>query len=103
MDKKQAIEKVAEFIEAIKIKYHPQKVILFGSYAKGTNNENSDIDVAVIVDEITGDFLEETQGLYKIRRTIDLSIEPVLLELKNDNSRFLEEVIATGEVVYTVS
>ena len=47
--------------------------------------------------------MEETQGLYKIRRTIDLSIEPVLLELKNDNSRFLEEVIATGEVVYTVS
>ncbi len=34
MDKKQAIEKVAEFIEAIKIKYHPQKVVLFGSYQK---------------------------------------------------------------------
>ena len=103
MDKKQAIEKVAEFIEAIKIKYHPQKVVLFGSYAKGTNNDNSDIDVAVIVDEITGDFLGETQGLYKIRRAIDLSIEPVLLELKNDNSRFLEEITATGEVLYTVS
>ena len=103
MDKKQAIGKVAECIEAIKIKYHPQKVVLFGSYAKGTNNENSDINVAVIVDEITGDFLEETQGLYKIRRTIDLSIEPVLLELKNDNSRLLEEIIATGEVIYTVS
>ena len=42
MDKKQAIEKVAEFIEAIKIKYHPQKVVLFGSYAKGTNNENNE-------------------------------------------------------------
>ena len=52
MDKKQAIEKVTEFIEAIKIKYHPQKVVLFGSYAKGTHNDNSDIDVAVIVDKI---------------------------------------------------
>ena len=103
MDKKQAIEKVTEFIEAIKIKYHPQKVVLFGSYAKGTHNDNSDIDVAVIVDKITGDFLEETQGLYKIRRKIDLSIEPVLLESKSADSRFLEEVLTTGEVLYTVS
>ena len=103
MDKKQAIEKVAEFIEAIKSKYHPQKVVLFGSYAKGTYTQNSDIDVAVIVDEIHGDFLEETQGLYKIRRKIDLSIEPVLLEVNGDNSRFLEEILSTGEVLYTLS
>jgi len=103
MDKEQAIIKVSEFIEAIKNKYHPQKVVLFGSYAKGTYTQNSDIDVAVIVDEIHGDFLEETQGLYKIRRKIDLSIEPVLLEVNGDNSRFLEEILSTGEVLYTLS
>ena len=28
MDKEQAIRKVSEFIEAIKSKYHPQKVVL---------------------------------------------------------------------------
>ena len=103
MNKEQAIIKVSEFIEAIKSKYHPQKVVLFGSYAKGTYTQNSDIDVAVIVDEIHGDFLEETQGLYKIRRKIDLSIEPVLLEVNGDNSRFLEEILSTGEVLYTLS
>ena len=103
MDKEQAIIKVSEFIEAIKSKYHPQKVVLFGSYAKGTYTQNSDIDVAVIVDEIHGDFLEEAQGLYKIRRKIDLSIEPVLLEVNGDNSRFLEEILSTGEVLYTLS
>ncbi len=102
MDKKQAIVKVSEFIEAIKIKYHPQKVILFGSFAKGTYTDNSDIDVAVIVDEIHGDFLEETQELYRIRRKIDLSIEPVLLDASSDNSRFLEEILVTGEVLYTI-
>ena len=94
---------IKEFLINVSKKIPIDKAILFGSYAKGTNNDNSDIDVAVIVDEITGDFLEETQGLYKIRRKIDLSIEPVLLEIKNDNSRFLEEIIATGEVLYTVS
>ncbi len=103
MDKEQAIIKVSEFIEAIKSKYHPQKVVLFGSYAKGTYTQNSDIDVAVIVDEIHGDFLEETQGLYKIRRKIDLSIKPVLLEVNGDNSIFLEEILSTGEVLYTLS
>jgi len=28
---------------------HPEKIILFGSHAKGNNNHNSDIDILVVV------------------------------------------------------
>ena len=31
--------------------FHIRKLYLFGSFAKGTNNENSDIDFLVILDE----------------------------------------------------
>ena len=39
---------IDKFVEEIKKKYNVTAIILFGSYAKGTENENSDIDIAVI-------------------------------------------------------
>ena len=36
-------KRIVEFI-------HPQKVLLFGSYAKGNANEHSDLDLLVIVE-----------------------------------------------------
>ena len=31
--------------------FQPRKIIIFGSYAKGTATANSDIDIAVVVDD----------------------------------------------------
>ena len=45
------IDSVNKFIEEIKKKYNVTAIILFGSYAKGTENEDSDIDIAVISDD----------------------------------------------------
>ena len=49
MDKKTVVERVHHFSDALQDEYDPVMVILYGSYAKGTQNESSDIDVAVIV------------------------------------------------------
>ncbi|MEA1884858.1 MAG: nucleotidyltransferase domain-containing protein [Thermotogota bacterium] len=43
-------EKIEIMIEAIKNQIDPQKIILFGSFAKGTQKEDSDIDMCVITD-----------------------------------------------------
>jgi len=43
-------EKLEIMIEAIKNKIKPNKIILFGSFAKGTQKEDSDIDICVITD-----------------------------------------------------
>ena len=37
-----------QIIEYIRLKYHPLSIILYGSYADGTNNLNSDFDALVI-------------------------------------------------------
>ena len=39
---------INNIINTIVIGYDPEKIILFGSYAKGNPNENSDIDILII-------------------------------------------------------
>lgn len=70
--------------------FSPRQINLFGSYAKGTANSESDIDIANIIDEIKGDYLDNTSLLYKLRRNVDDRIEPVLLASGSDPCRFLK-------------
>ena len=69
MDKKEAIEKAKQFSELVIKKYHPKKIILFGSYAKGNYRNDSDIDIMVVFDKIEGSFLEKEVDLFKLRRS----------------------------------
>ncbi len=100
MDKKEIEKKLKKYISLVREEYSPKKIILYGSYARGNYTEYSDIDVAVIVEEIKGDFLELITRLYKLRRNIDTKIEPVLLEENNDRSGFLESILKYGKVIY---
>jgi len=72
------------------------KVFLYGSFAKGNPHEDSDIDVAIIVNKIEGDFFYYAPIPWRLRREIDNRIEPVLLEKGKDPSGFLEEIMKTG-------
>ena len=42
---------VLKYVKAICEQYEVEAIILFGSYAKGTEHEDSDIDIAIVVDE----------------------------------------------------
>lgn len=98
--KEQALEKAREYANLVSTKIKPQKIVLYGSYAKGNWREESDIDIAVIVNTIGDDYLEVGAMLYKLRRNIDDRIEPVLLEEKNDKSGFLHEIMKHGQILY---
>lgn len=52
------------------------------------------------MDELEGDYLDEQARLYKLRRSVDLRIEPVLIEYGQDKSGFLKEIMDTGYVLY---
>ncbi len=101
MDKSEVIEKLKKFALLIQSIITPNKVILFGSYARGNPRKYSDIDVAVIVDEIQGDLLEIETALFKKGSEIDDLIEPVLLEESHDPSGFLEHILKYGVVIYS--
>ena len=96
MDKGEAINKVREYSILLK-KYIPlEKVYLFGSYAKNTNRSDSDIDVAIVVNRLEGDFFTIQPLLWKLRRQVDDRIEPILIEKDNDYSGFLIEIQRNG-------
>jgi predicted nucleotidyltransferase len=60
MDKGEAINKVHEYRLLLQKHFPLDKVYLFGSYAKNTNRQDSDIDVAIVVNHIEGDFFLST-------------------------------------------
>ena len=54
---------------------YKRQIILFGSYAKGTENEDSDIDIAVISDDFD-DIYDCMAILMGMTWDIDARIEP---------------------------
>lgn len=100
MDKRELIEKLKKYAELVTQKINVKKIILYGSYARGNFGPQSDIDIAIIVDSIEGDFLDNEAALYRLRRGVDDRIEPVLFEENNDKSGFLSEITKYGEIVY---
>ncbi len=96
MDKREAIDKVKQYKLLLSQHFNLDSVYLFGSYARDTNKEDSDIDVAIIVNNISGDFFDVNPLLWKLRRQVDDRIEPILIEKNNDYSGFLQEIMING-------
>ncbi|MFZ1987183.1 MAG: nucleotidyltransferase domain-containing protein [Desulfatitalea sp.] len=69
----EAAIKYAVFLK--KTKPGIKKVYLFGSYAKGSSHEDSDIDIAIIFDKLPDSFDMQVE-LMKVRRKFDTRIEP---------------------------
>ncbi len=103
MDKKQAAQKVKQFAEIVRTHLPVCDVLLYGSYATGHARQYSDIDVAVVVDEYTGNLLGMKALLFRLRREIDVRIEPLLLERKHDPAHFLDEIVRTGKMIASYS
>ncbi|MBA4411057.1 MAG: nucleotidyltransferase domain-containing protein [Bacteroidota bacterium] len=96
MDKSEAIIKVREYSLLLRNYFPLEKVYLFGSYARDSYRADSDIDVAIVVDHLEGDYFSIHPLLWKLRRQIDDRIEPILIERENDKSGFLSEIQKHG-------
>jgi len=96
MDKREAINKVKAYRLLLNDYFQVENVYLFGSYAKNSNREDSDIDVAIVVNHIDGDFFSINPLLWKLRRQIDDRIEPILIEKDFDDANFLAEIQKYG-------
>ena len=69
------IETAKRYIQSIPKSMEIKKAYLFGSYAKGNEHIDSDIDIAIVVGRMD-DFFSIQMQLMRLRRTIDLRIEP---------------------------
>ena len=79
-----------------------EKMVLFGSYARGNARKDSDIDVCVVSPDFGKDDIEEMQTLFKKSARIDTRIEPYPLssdEFANGFSPIIDEIRKYGIVV----
>ena len=98
MDKSQVIGIVKKYKEAVTRQFGPATVYLFGSYSKGYAHEDSDIDVAVVVSEVQGDFLNESAKLWRLTLEVNTLIEPILIE-SNHPSPLYEDILRSGILI----
>jgi len=95
------IVKIAQrYTEKVRDAMPVKMIVLFGSHVSGTPRKDSDIDIAVIVDEFRGDYLKASANLFRLVRGINTRIEPVLLSRKHDKSGFLANVLRQGLIIY---
>lgn len=92
----QALDLVRRYKQAIAPQFGSDvKVYMYGSYSKGTAGPDSDIDVAVVVPKVEGDWLELSISLNLAVDGISLLIEPVLIEECNPSPLY-EDIMRTG-------
>jgi uncharacterized protein len=94
---------IRRFARRIAERFHPEKIILFGSYAYGKPHDESDVDLLVIMP--TKNAIDESiriKTAFERLFTLDLIVRtPWQIErgLKDDNW-FLREIIEKGKVLY---
>jgi len=93
------IEIINKYIEIIKNDVNIEKAILYGSYAKGSYDENSDIDLALIISGYNeNDFIN--MGTFLLDKSfvlkVDLQPLPFSIEEYNSPKGIMEEILNTG-------
>lgn len=98
---------IQDIVRKLVAEYAPQKVILFGSYARGTPRPDSDIDL-LIVKETSERFIDRW---VTVRRLLSdpqrlIPLETIILtpqELAHRlevGDQFIAEILEKGEVLY---
>lgn len=104
---KQAKEIIKTMAQKIRKYYHPEKIILFGSYAWGNPDKHSDIDLFIIketkdrhIDRSVKvrDILDEENGLF--------ALDPIVYTPRETKERlklgdpFIGKIVKEGVVLY---
>ncbi|GHV95769.1 hypothetical protein AGMMS50293_20890 [Spirochaetia bacterium] len=103
---------ISELVESLK-PADPLKIVLFGSYAKGTARDDSDIDLMVILnnDDVAKNYTERMNRFLSISRLVremhgkfamDILVysREELGIIKSNGNDFIAEVEETGRVIY---
>ena len=96
MKQLEAIQIVKAYKELLSQHLEFEAVYLFGSHALNTSVSDSDIDVAVFVDGMDVNPLTTEALLWKVRRSIDTRIEPLLIDSSDTNAPIFSDIRQNG-------
>jgi len=103
IDKNLARKSAIDFIN--KLRSEKIKIVtayIFGSLVKGNFTEWSDIDIAIVSESLSGDIFDDRVFLMKLRKDIDLRIEPhpfLPEEWEDETNPFVNEIKKYGEKI----
>lgn len=108
---KEASENIMEIIKCFVEKLNPVKIFLFGSFAVGTNNDESDFDFYIVVDDSQNVADVSTRAYKAIRylrkRPVDIVVGTKTRFDKYSNSNdtlYVEgEVARNGKLLYALN
>ena len=104
MGKKQIQRQLSIFVKRVREKFQPEKIILFGSYAKNEANQYSDVDI-LVVSELFSKMKEKERfdELYKLSNGIYPDINAFGFtpeEISSPNKlTTLYEAVHTGKLI----
>jgi len=83
--------------------FKPLKIILFGSYAKGENDDESDIDI-IVVYQTEKKFMDRLEELYlnwSLPKAVDiLAYTPDEFDEMQKENFFIQDAVKEGTVIY---
>ena len=95
----QIIKLSKKFVEeALKDDIHISQAVLFGSYARGTYQKFSDIDLAVVSEDFTGSSFYDSKKLIKamLRTSIEIEVHTYRPEDFTPTNPFVREILNNG-------
>ncbi len=106
IDKRKRIPQKAidQVVKQIVEKFKPQKIILFGSYARGNPRPESDVDMLVVMDTLLRDVQQAIEICQQIeyRFGLDLIVHSskYLVDRVKMGDWFLRDILKEGKVLY---
>jgi uncharacterized protein len=98
------IEQIEQFGRDIGREFHPERVILFGSHARGTPTSDSDVDLLVILPHVDKPMHKSVEIRLKLRPPfpVDLLVRtPEKVRERLDmGDDFMREILEKGKVLY---
>jgi len=98
-------ESIAKAVDVLQQAANPRRIILFGSYACGRADADSDVDFLVVeerVSDIAGEMVRLRRLLSPLRMAVDVLVvsEQLFNEWRDTPGNVLHEAATTGKVVY---
>ena len=98
------IDKIVAFITS---KVTPEKIVLFGSYARGDFKKNSDVDILILIKNLENE-RKVTGALYKalLNENISIPIDFIVIDydkyntLKNKIGYIYKTIEHEGKILY---
>lgn len=90
---------IDRYLQALNRHHIPIKeAILFGSYAKGTSQEWSDIDIALVSEMFVGNWMDDKDKIRKITLSVSSEIEVIPFSPKDFHLQnpLAKEILTTG-------